>query len=39
MKRILDVFLLILCAGSAFALPLEWLLVRGDVRDCLAGAV
>ena len=28
--------LLALCAGRAFALPLEWLLVRGGVRDCLA---
>ena len=39
MKRILAVFLLILCAGSAFALPLEWLLVRGDVRDCLVATL
>ena len=34
-KWILAVFLLILCAGSAFALPLEWLLVRGGARENL----
>ena len=39
MKRIWVVFLLILCAGRAFALPLEWLLVRGGVRDCLVATL
>ena len=33
--RIGCVLLLVLCIGRAFALPLEWLLVRGGVRDCL----
>ena len=39
MRRILAVFLLLLCVGRAFALPLEWLLVRGDVRDCLVATL
>ena len=34
-KLLVAVSLLALCAGSAFALPMEWLLVRGGARENL----
>lgn len=36
MKRLTIVLFLLLASGRAAAFPLEWMLVRGGVRDCLA---